>query len=170
MKQIEVWKTIPKTQNKYFVSNLGRVKSVHGKEPKILSQFITGGYLGVNLTVKGVMYKYYVHRLVANAFCRKRYNKIQVDHVNSRRFDNRAVNLEWVTAEENIRRANEYGKIRRLRPGEGTNRILTESQVVKLKHDIRMGKYNLIETADYYGVSIETIIAIMKGKRWAHIL
>lgn len=43
----------------------------------------------------------YVHRLVAEYFVENPYNKKYVDHINCKRNDNRASNLQWVTAKEN---------------------------------------------------------------------
>lgn len=49
----------------------------------------------------------YVHRIVATAFYGEPFEGAQVDHINAVRNDNRAVNLEWVTAKENNRRMRE---------------------------------------------------------------
>lgn len=49
----------------------------------------------------------YVHRIVAEAFYGEPFEGAQVDHLNAVRNDNRAENLEWVTAKENNRRMRE---------------------------------------------------------------
>lgn len=49
----------------------------------------------------------YVHRIVAEAFYGAPFEGAQVDHINAIRNDNRAENLEWVTAKENNRRMRE---------------------------------------------------------------
>lgn len=49
----------------------------------------------------------YVHRVVAEAFYGEPFVGAQVDHLNAIRNDNRAENLEWVTAKENNRRMRE---------------------------------------------------------------
>lgn len=43
----------------------------------------------------------YIHRLVAEYFIPNPFNKKYVNHINCLRYDNRAENLEWVTAKEN---------------------------------------------------------------------
>ena len=71
----EIWKTIQGYENKYEVSNLGRVKSLERIdrynrkiEEKILApRKHTGGYLRVQLSRKD----FYIHRLVAQAFIPK---------------------------------------------------------------------------------------------------
>lgn len=45
--------------------------------------------------------RFYVHRLVACAFCEKEEGKDYVDHINCIRSDNRSTNLRWCTAKEN---------------------------------------------------------------------
>lgn len=53
----------------------------------------------------------YVHRIVATAFYGEPFEGAQVDHINAVRNDNRAVNLEWVTAKENNRRMRENNNL-----------------------------------------------------------
>lgn len=46
----EEWKEIEGTEQSYFVSSLGRVLSLRGKEPRILKPFVCGnGYYYVSL-------------------------------------------------------------------------------------------------------------------------
>lgn len=116
----EVWKDVEGYEGKYQVSNMGRVRSldmvvasVHPKtgepiayhqEGRILQQNDHKGYRRVSFTTGGRETKryYFVHRLVARAFVGGWFRGAQVNHKNEQRDDNRAENLEWVTAKENI--------------------------------------------------------------------
>ncbi len=112
---IENWVDIDGFEGLYQVSDLGRVRSLaksvrvvrEGKEHKRayngktmrLSKSL--GYLYVRLTKDGVCKTQIVHRLVAIAFVKRIRGKNHVNHINFNGFDNRAVNLEWMTRSEN---------------------------------------------------------------------
>lgn len=97
----EVWKDIEGYENLYRVSNKGRVYGI--KRNNILKPGVVWGYEQVVLCKNGVCKQMKVHRLVASAFCNKRENADQVNHINENKRDNRAENLEWCTNLENIR-------------------------------------------------------------------
>lgn len=115
----EVWRPIDKQIGDYSVSNLGRVKSEsktrywivkrktgltfihpHTYKQKIKTAYDNGkGYLSVSLGSKS----FYIHRLVGAAFIPNPQSKPEIDHINTIKSDNRAVNLRWVTKTENMR-------------------------------------------------------------------
>ena len=70
---------------------------------KPLKMFTSGrGYLYVNLYANKKAKIVFIHRLVAYMFCKGYKEGLQVNHINGIKTDNRACNLEWVTAKENI--------------------------------------------------------------------
>ena len=117
----EEWRDIKGYEGYYQVSNLGRVKSLE----RVIAHPITGktklkgavlrlsshsgGYKSIGLSLNGNVGRYYVHRLVAQAFLSSKENKTEVNHINGIKVDNRAINLEWCTRIENERHARDTG-------------------------------------------------------------
>lgn len=115
----EIWKDIKGYEGKYQISNYGRVKSLQRNLKYIDSKKITEklkgtfvgkrGYARIELSKDGINKKYSVHRLVAQAFIPNPNKKLEVNHINGIKTDNRVSNLEWVTSKENQIHAIKYG-------------------------------------------------------------
>lgn len=91
---------------KYEIGNDGSVWSLdynHTRKRKELKQYLDeDGYPHVFLNNNGKRTKLVIHRAVAKLFLGKPpTDKHQVNHINSKRDDNRIENLEWVTSQEN---------------------------------------------------------------------
>lgn len=103
----ELWKDIKDYEGLYMISNLGRVKSNHGKG-RILkprqskSPGIEGMYQRVMLFKDGVKHNKRIHRLVAEAFIPNPDNKPYVDHIDTNPSNNTVTNLRWCTNQENV--------------------------------------------------------------------
>ncbi len=107
----EEWKVVPGYDGRYEVSSLGRIRSYAnarwGNRPnaKIMKvKQIPVGYLQVNLCKPkggGKAVSGLIHRLVAEAFIPNPDNLPVVNHKDGNKTNNRADNLEWVTASEN---------------------------------------------------------------------
>ena len=95
----EVWKST--IYDDYEVSSLGRVRNVITH--KVLSTFDKNrlGYIRVNLYNNGKKKRYFIHRLVAEAFLPKKQGKDFVNHKDGNKQNNHLDNLEWCNRSEN---------------------------------------------------------------------
>lgn len=157
----EQWKTIPGFEN-YEVSDLGRVKNAS----KVLSISNDGyGYPLAHLYLAGRRHTLKVHRLVMLAFVGER--KLDVNHINGIKTDNRLVNLEYATRSENIIHAYRTG-LKRGSASKGTNHYrskLSENEVLEIRESLVSSKL----LAAKFKVSINTIYYVRSGKGWKHV-
>lgn len=99
----EEWKEIEGTKGKYFISNMGRVKSYSGYNAIILKCGKHKGYKRVELYIDGKGTSEKVHRLVAKYFC-EGYSKYKdVHHIDKNRENNKYTNLICLTRDEHNR-------------------------------------------------------------------
>ena len=112
----EIWKDVKNYEDKYQVSNLGRVKSkerffnnnggLQKVHEKILTQHKQYGkndneYMFVNFSIKHKTINKLVHRLVAQAFLKDYDENLEVNHKDGNRSNNNINNLEMTTRSEN---------------------------------------------------------------------
>lgn len=104
----EVWKDVKGYEGNYQVSNHGRIRSLDrisfsGRKLKgrNLKQKVNKGYHRIGLYKDGKQKWKTVSRLVGKAFVPNPYNKPEINHIDEVKSNNRADNLEWVTAKEN---------------------------------------------------------------------
>lgn len=99
----EQWKAIEGYDGLYEVSSLGRVRSKHSGEWKVMKAHkTTKGYLQIDFRRDGTRKMCMVHRLVADAFIPNTdESKIYINHKDEVKQNNRASNLEWCTAQYN---------------------------------------------------------------------
>ena len=112
----EIWKDVKGFEDKYQVSNLGRVKSkerylnnnggMQKVYEKILSQHRQYGksdneYMGTTFSIKHKTINKLVHRLVAQAFLDDYDEKLEVNHKDGNKTNNNINNLEMMTRSEN---------------------------------------------------------------------
>lgn len=110
---MEVWKKIEGTDERYEVSNTGKVRSLNykntGRTKELRPAPDPKGYLKTMLPYSGKWKTVKIHRLVATAFIPNPDNKPQVNHINGNKRDNRVRNLEWVSNYDNAHHAIYHG-------------------------------------------------------------
>lgn len=115
---IEEWKDIKGYEGRYQVSNLGRVRNASGLIMK--QELHYKGHLKIRLYRSGDPRgtKYFVHRLVAIAFCPDFEAEQVVNHRNGVKRDNAWSNLEWTSSGDNTR--HHYNGVRMMEEREAT--------------------------------------------------
>lgn len=103
----ENWREIEGSDGVYYVSDLGRIKKVKKNKFKIISQHPNPkGYLYYRICSDKKQKAKSVSRAVAKAFpetCGEWFEGCDVDHINTLKSDNRAVNLRVVNHITNCR-------------------------------------------------------------------
>ena len=172
----EIWKAVPGYEAIYQVSNLGRFRSMIQRMGTQVGDILKGsesaaGYHQIRLTdIFGRKKRYSSHRLVLHTFnpvegC----EKLDVNHKNGLKGDNRIENLEWATRSENILHAIHVLKTRVVLRGEdASNAKLTDNQVRAIRRAWNNGRY-ISDLAALCNVSQYSIHRIVHRKSWAHI-
>jgi hypothetical protein len=109
----EEWREVCGTEQRYCVSNMGRVARTLTRGGKPCFQLlnpIRGSikYLTVHLSVNGKRKRCTIHRLVALAFLPNPNSLPQINHKDENPLNNHASNLEWCTESYN----HNYGTLR----------------------------------------------------------
>jgi len=92
---------------KYQVSDLGRVKNI--KTGKFIScRSDKNGYLRVGLYDDMIQHTLGIHRLVLQSFYPND-EKLECDHINHIKYDNRLANLRWVTVSQQQLHRKKFG-------------------------------------------------------------
>lgn len=157
----EVWKPVVGYEGRYEVSDQGRVRSLRmigGKKVRYVlkpcSSFSNKPhtkrkykhYKLVGLFKEGKRRSFHVHTLVANSFLPARPRGFHVDHINCDKFDNRAVNLQWLSPSDNLRKS-VYSSSK--------NRYLYTLRLKDL--DFIYSSYSVADIAERVGVKRQTI-------------
>lgn len=154
MNKKEMWKDIKGYEEKYQVSNLGRVKNK--QRDFILKQTKdNNGYLKVALSKNKYIKHFRVHRLVAMSFLENENNYKYVNHINENKEDNRLENLEFCSSKYNCN----YGT--------RMERIIEKLKVPVIQYDLEgnfIKKWGSIKEA-IDTLKIRNISQVASGKR-----
>ena len=168
----EHWLPVVGYEGVYSISDLGRLRRVTRTRGSRRSLFMKGirtkkGYLRAALRSNGQAKDVLIHNLVLKAFIGEA-PSLQCNHKNGIKTDNRLVNLEWVTGQENIGHAWRLGLMRPLRGEQHGTAKLTEADVVAIRAAYAAGTTHGA-LGRQYGVSQGTCSRVVLRKSWAHV-
>lgn len=173
----ETWKELKlkkgTTTKRYAVSDKGRIVSFKTKlnEGYILKPRLTQGYPSITIGREETRQNYYIHRLVAEYFCKQSSgNNNFVIHLDHKKENNKAKNLKWVNHDDQIKHAlKDPNVLVRMNPEEGPK--LTADKVKLIKTALFKSKKQptLKALAKKYRVSDMQIHRIKTGENWGHV-
>lgn len=149
------WAPVPGLEDRYKVSDSGRVRNMRGQEIKPI--LYDDGYHYVFLCKDNRTVKWRLARLVLTAF--RGPSPLEAGHKNHKRTDNRLRNLEWVTRVENERQKQDPARNR-------ANAVLTRTKVAHMRRLATMG-YTYEYLASRFGCAPSTAARAVKGETWA---
>jgi len=170
---MENWIKIPEYEGLYEVSDLGRVKRLRrvvplpkggfrlDKEKVMCLKTNRLGYFFISLSKEGISKTFKVHRLVMACFIGP--SDLLVNHKNFIKADNRLLNLEYVTHQENFDHSRERHLASVVRGDRNHRTKIPCSELADI-----LGKRGLVPCtvlAKKYGVHHSTISRIWRGCR-----
>lgn len=183
---IELWKSAVGYDGVYDVSDAGNVRRSPLSSPRgnvipgriLKPRLKSNGYMQVHLCSGGIRRSHTVHRLVAEAFLGVPTQRMDANHKNGIKTDNRLSNLEFITPAENMSHCVKTGLYpfgRRngsctspsSRPrGEQTKTHKLTLQQVKSIRAERTAGATFTALAKKYGVAVSNIESIAKFRTW----
>ena len=174
----EEWRYVPNTNNRYLVSNMGRLLTTGYRGSTKCSIMKpakdTNGYNRTMLLINGKLKTIKVHRIVAETWIENPLNKLQVNHIDFVRDNNQVTNLEWSTPKENAMHSYLSGRIKKpictnfVKGSKVGTAKLNEEQVKEIRSKFKPRIYTREMLAKEYGVSPHTIKDVIL-RRWQHV-
>lgn len=170
----EIWLPVVGYEGLYEISNIGRVRSNHESQRRTSSFLKDANVRGYRMVMlcKGDGSKpksALIHRLVALAFLGEPppVRRPTVNHKNMDKADNRVENLEWLSHTDNNRHA--QPAIKHCKGINKPSNKLSEEDVREIRRRYIPFEVSLKTLGKEYGVSEQTVHAIIHRKKWAHL-
>lgn len=166
----EIWLPVVGAEDKYHVSNLGRIKSLeirklrsdgrrYYRDERILELSVNkGGYAVANIKIPGSSL---VHRIVMDAFMPTEDNSLEINHLDENKLNNRLDNLEWCTHQYNNNYGSKPEKMHNALVGHKVGRKLTDEQVAQVRFLYESGGKGVRELGRMFNVSHTLILRVV---------
>jgi hypothetical protein len=163
---IENWKPVPGWEDRFAVSDWGRVRSLLSGRLMCVRRK-SDGYLDISLRAAGrKAWRCTLHRLVAVTFLPADGARPYVNHKDGDRANNYVANLEWCTQSENMKHAVARGSVKvPSRSAWNYGSKLTEDDVRVIRAAAALGMPNHV-LARGYGMSESGMHQIVSGANW----
>lgn len=177
----EVWKDIQGYEDKYQISNQGRVKSLtrivkqwNGNswccrklKERFLKFGINNGYSYVALLENKIYMQIAVHRLVLLHFVGPCPTDMEACHFDGDRSNNNLNNLRWDTRLNNHKDRHKHGTTPRGTRNKSAK--LNEDQIKQIRLECNR-KLPRKVIAEKYGIASSTVGDIRSGRSWSHVI
>ena len=170
----ELWKPLlwNNEPTNYRVSTFGRIQNIKTKRYlKIHEQ--NNGYYGFTISVNNKAHSMKIAKVVALYFIPNDdpIHKTEVDHLGGTetKDDNSIYNLEWVTPDENKRRAKEKNLYKGHVGDQNPNALYSNEEISYLCELLENNEDSLEDLIKKTGVKADVIYDIYNGTRWKSI-
>lgn len=171
---VKVDTKVPTKQKDYYFSDYGRVKSldkITEKEQLLKGSKTVQGFMLLNLRLEGNQTQgCYIHKLVAEAFCRKEHdNQKFVVHLDRDNINNHYTNLKWMSQREMTDFQIVHGVYNPQNRKPSPLNKMNPTRVRLLKKRLKEGKTKKRILAKSFNITMAQLRKIEKGIDWGYI-
>lgn len=167
----EIWSEIPGYENRYQISNYGRVKSIILKKHSIIKKTLSSGKFKVTLSNKKRFRKNgSVGRITAAAFLREPKENEVIRYKDRNVLFDAVINLEWIPRKESSQEAYKNGRFPKDHSSGIKNGMskLRPDQILQIRNKRKQGISN-VELSKVFGVSYSCIDNVVNRRRWKSV-
>lgn len=169
----EIWLPVVGAEDKYQVSNFGRIKALevhklrsdgkrYYRNERILEPHVNkGGYAVAPISIPGSSL---VHRIVMDAFMPTNDTSLEVNHLDENKLNNRLDNLEWCTHKYNNNYGNKPARMHSVLVERKIGRKLTDEQVAQVRFLYECEHRGIRELGRMFNVSHSLILRVIKNQ------